>query len=133
MLVDFLSMFSNEQTLSGASVDSTKTIDLEKAGLSENGGWIYVRNVGAVTGLATVTLKGSDNNSTFANLVTVPVTDLTDGGGVNLPLPQGLPRYLKMVYAGTSMSGKVSAGFTLRVDSPRGKRIGDYEANPNFA
>ena len=48
-------------------------------------------------------------------------------------LPQGLPRYLKMVYAGTSMSGKVSAGFTLRVDSPRGKRIGDYEANPNFA
>ena len=133
MLVDFLSMFSNEQTLSGASVDSTKTIDLKKAGLSENGGWIYVRNVGAVTGLSTVTLKGSDNNSTFANLVTVPVTDLTDGGGVNLPLPQGLPRYLKMVYAGTSMSGKVSAGFTLRVDSPQGKRIGDYEANPNFA
>ena len=133
MLVDFLSMFSNEQTLSGASVDSTKTIDLKKAGLSENGGWIYVRNVGAVTGLSTVTLKGSDNNSTFANLVTVPVTDLTDGVGVNLPLPQGLPRYLKMVYAGTSMSGKVSAGFTLRVDSPRGKRIGDYEANPNFA
>ena len=133
MLVDFLSMFSNEQTLSGASVDSTKTIDLKKAGLSENGGWIYVRNVGAVTGLSTVTLKGSDNNSTFANLVTVSVTDLTDGGGVNLPLPQGLPRYLKMVYAGTSMSGKVSAGFTLRVDSPRGKRIGDYEANPNFA
>ena len=38
MLVDFLSMFSNEQTLSGASVDSTKTIDLKKAGLSENGG-----------------------------------------------------------------------------------------------
>ena len=133
MLVDFLSMFSNEQTLSGASVDSTKTIDLKKAGLSENGGWIYVRNVGAVTGLSTVTLKGSDNNSTFANLVTVTVTDLTDGGGVNLPLPQGLPRYLKMVYAGTFMSGKVSAGFTLRVDSPRGKRIGDYEANPNFA
>ena len=133
MLVDFLSMFSNEQTLSGASVDSTKTIDLKKAGLSENGGWIYVRNVGAVTGLSTVTLKGSDNNSTFANLVTVPVTDLTDGGGVNIPLTQGLPRYLKLAYAGTSMSGKVSAGFTLRVDSPRGKRIGNYEANPNFA
>ena len=133
MLVDFLSMFSNEQTLSGASTDSTKTIDLKKAGISENGGWIYVRNVGAVTGLTSVTLKGSEDKSTFANVVTVPAADLTDGGGVNIPLPQGLPRYLKLAYAGASMTGKVSAGFTLRVDSPRGKRIGDYEANPNFA
>ena len=48
-------------------------------------------------------------------------------------LQTALALFAERGYAGTSMSGKVSAGFTLRVDSPRGKRIGDYEANPNFA
>lgn len=133
MLVDYLSMFSDAQAISSTSTDSAKTLDLKKAGISEVGGWIYVRNVGAVTGLKSVTLKGSANGSTFADVMKVPVTDLTDGGGINIPLPQGLPQYLKLVYEGSSMSGKVSAGFTLAVESPRGKRIGNYEANPNFA
>lgn len=133
MVIDYLSMFSAEQTLSGASADSTKTLDIKKAGLSEDAGWVYVRNVGAVTGLSTVTLSGSTDGSSFKDVLTVPVTDLTDGGGVNIKLPQACPQYMKLVFKGTSMSGKVNAGITLRVDSPRGKRIGDYEANPNYA
>lgn len=132
MIVDFLSMFSAEQTLTGTKADSTKTLDIKKAGISNEGGYIYVRNVGAVTGLQTVTLAG-DDGSGFKDMLTATVTDLTDGGGVNIKIPQGCPQKLKLVYQGTSMSGKVNAGITLQIDSPRGKRIGDYEANPNHA
>lgn len=132
MIVDFLSMFSAEQTLSGTSVDSAKTLDIKKAGISNGGGYIYVRNVGAVTGLATVTLAG-DNGAGFKDMLTAAVTDLTDGGGINIKIPQGCPQKLKLVYKGTGMAGKVNAGITLQVDSPRGKRIGDFEANPNHA
>lgn len=138
MRVDYLSMFSKSQVLSAASADSD-VLDIQKAGISEGVGYIFVRNETAVTGLATVNLQGSDDNGEdddYADIVTSPVTDLTIGGGVNIPVPQGLPRYLKLVYkaaASSTLSGTVSAGFTLQVDSPRGKRIGDYEANPNFA
>lgn len=138
MRVDYLSMFSKSQVLSAASADSD-VLDIQKAGISEGVGYIFVRNETAVTGLATVSLQGSDDNGEdddYADIVTSPVTDLTIGGGVNIPVPQGLPRYLKLVYkaaASSTLSGTVSAGFTLQVDSPRGKRIGDYEANPNFA
>jgi hypothetical protein len=132
MHVDFLTMYANELTLSGASKDS-KVLDIGKAGISEGVGYIYVRNVGAVTGLSSVALQGSSDNSTFTEILSYKLTDLTDGGGINIPIPQGLPQYTKLVFAGTSMSGKVSAGVTLRPDSPRGKRIGDYEANPNYA
>ena len=138
MRVDYLSMFSKSQVLSAASADSD-VLDIQKAGISEGVGYIFVRNETAVTGLATVRLQGSDDNGEdddYADIVPFPVTDLTIGGGVNIPVPQGLPRYLKLVYkaaASSTLSGTVSAGFTLQVDSPRGKRIGDYEANPNFA
>ncbi len=132
MHVDYLSMYANELTLSGTSKDST-VLDISKAGISEGVGYIYVRNVGAVTGLTSVTLAGSADNSTFADVLSYTVTDLTDGGGINIPIPQGLPQYTKLTFKGTSMSGKVNAGVTLRLDSPRGKRIGDYEANPNYA
>ena len=132
MHIDALSMFSKSQTLSGASADST-VLDIAKAGISEGVGYIFVRAETELVGLSKVTLKGSADNSTFAEIVSYPFTDLTVGGGINMPIPQGLPRYLKLVYTGTSMSGKVNAGVTLRAESPRGKRIGDYEANPNFA
>jgi hypothetical protein len=132
MHVDFLTMYANELAISGASKDS-KVIDIGKAGISEGVGYIYVRNVGAVTGLDKVTLSGSSDNSEFTEVLSYKLTDLTDGGGINIPIPQGLPRYTKLVFTGTSMSGKVSAGVTLCAGSPRGKRIGDYEANPNYA
>lgn len=138
MRVDHLSMFSKSQVLSGASADS-EVLDIKKAGIAEGIGYIFVRNETAVTNLATVTLQGADDNGEdddWADIVTYPVTDLTIGGGVNIAVPQGLPQYLKLVYKATSsatLSGTVNAGFTLQVDSPRGKRIGDYEANANFA
>lgn len=131
MHVDFLSMYADEQQLSGQS-DSEKTLDISKAGVSEGVGYIYVRCVGACSGLTGVTLQGSDDGSTFTDVMTVMITDTTDGGGVNFAIPQGLPQYTKLVFNG-SPSGKVSAGITLRPDSPRGARIGDYDANPNYA
>ncbi len=132
MHVDYLSMYADELTLSGTSKDSS-VLDISKAGISEGVGYIYVRNVGAVTGLDSVTLSGSADNTTFADVLTYKVTDLTDGGGINIPIPQGLPQYTKLVFKGTGLAGKVSAGVTLRPESVRGKRIGDYAANPNYA
>ena len=135
MRVDHLSMFSKSQVLSGSSADSD-VLDIQKAGIAEGIGYIFVRNETAVTNLATVTLQGSDDNDEWADIVTYPVTDLTIGGGVNIAVPQGLPRYLKLVYTATTsteLTGTINAGFTLQVDSPRGKRIGDFEANPNYA
>ena len=99
----------------------------------------FMSSLICLCGCFTACSGNSDDNGEdddYADIVTFPVTDLTIGGGVNIPVPQGLPRYLKLVYkaaASSTLSGTVSAGFTLQVDSPRGKRIGDYEANPNFA
>ena len=134
MVVDFLNLFSSEQVLSDSGADSTNTLDIGKAGLNEGQAYVFVRGLTALTGLTSVTLKGSADNTTYAEILTVKPTDLTIGGGCQFPLPQGLPRYLKLTYAGTSMSSvKVDAGITMHPDSPRGKRIGDYEANPNYA
>lgn len=132
MHVDFLSMYASELELSGTSKDSS-TLDIAAAGISEGVGYIYVRNVGAVTGLSSVSLSGSTDGKTFTEVLSYTLTDLTDGGGINIPIPQGLPQYTKLVFKGTAMSGTVNAGVTLRPDSPRGKRIGDYDANPNYA
>lgn len=130
MRLDTSVMFSDEQTLSGASADSTNTIDMGAAGIAETQCFVVVRNIGAVTGLASVALKGTTDDTTWKTVVSADVTDLTDGGGVALRVPQGCPSKVKLVYTGTSMSGKVTAGFTLQTPSPRGKRIGDYAANP---
>lgn len=129
MRFDVTTMFSEEQTLSGASTDS-KVLDMGAAGLAETHLFVAVRNIGPVTGLASVALKGSSDGSTWKTINSVEVTDLTDGGGASLVLPQGCPSQLKLVYTGTSMSGKVTAGITLQAPSPRGKRIGDYAMNP---
>lgn len=129
MRFDATTMFSDEQALSGATADS-KVLDLGAAGLAETHMFVAVRNIGPVTGLASVALKGSSDGTTWKTINSVEVTDLTDGGGATLVMPQGCPSQLKLVYTGSSMSGKVTAGFTLQAPSPRGKRIGDYEMNP---
>lgn len=130
MIIDSLTMFSNAQKVTGAG-DSEKTLDLQGAGISEGVGYLYVRgDENGLSGLTDVTLQGSDDGSTFTDIAKYTVTD--DTFGVNAPLPQGLPRYIKLSYGGTP-TANITAGITLRPSSPKGKRIGDYEANPNYA
>lgn len=128
MRLDALSMFSDEQAITGTSVDSTKTLDILGAGVSEVEFFLMARFTDEAHGCKKVALMGSDDKSTFTEVTSQGVTDNTEGAGVTMRLPQGCPRYLKVVYTGTSMKGKVTCGLTLCAPSPRGKRIGDFQA-----
>ena len=74
-------------------------------------------------------LTGSGLTVGICSVAKTTVSDTTDGAGVSIRLPQGCPRYLKLVYTGTTLGGKATAGITLQTPSPRGKRLGDYAAN----
>ena len=128
MRLDTQCMFSDAQSLSSTSTTSTNTLDLQGAGIAENEAFVVVRFEGT-HGCTAVDLQGSENNSDFASVVKTAVSDTTDGAGVSIRLPQGCPRYLKLVYTGTTLGGKATAGITLQTPSPRGKRLGDYAAN----
>lgn len=128
MRLDKQSMFSDGQTISGTSTESS-VLDIAAAGIAEAEAYIVARFDTATHGCSAVELKGSDDNSTFVTYGKMAISDTTAGAGANFRVPQGLPRYLKLVYTGTAMTGKVTAGFTLQAPSPRGKRIGDYAAN----
>lgn len=128
MRLDTQCMFSDAQSLSGTSANSTNTLDLQGAGIAENEAFVVVRFAGS-HGCTAVDLQGSEDNSEFASVVKTAVSDTTEGAGVSIRLPQGCPRYLKLVYTGTTLGGTVTAGVTLQTPSPRGKRLGDYAAN----
>ena len=129
MRFDFLTMFSDDQALTGSSADSTKTIDMKTAGIAENELFVAARFTDNAHGCTKLAVMGSDDGNTFREVSSTAVTDTTAGAGVSVRLPQGCPRHLKLVYTGGSMKGKVTAGITLQAPSPRGKRIGDYAAN----
>lgn len=126
-------MFSDAQELSSTETEATNVVDIANAGLVEGEAFIAVRVIEGTNGggLKGVALQGSTDNSEFKDLITVAVPEVTDPtpGGVNIKIPQGCPRYLKLKYTGEELSGKVTAGITLAVDSAVGKRIGDFEAN----
>lgn len=128
MRLDMQSMFFDAATLSNTSVASTAK-DIKAAGIAEAEAFVVVRFDTATHGATKVELQGSADNTTYAVLNAMAVSDTTAGAGVNLRIPQGCPRYLKLVVTGASMTGKVTAGVTLQAPSPRGKRIGDYAAN----
>ena len=129
MRLDILSMFSDGQTISSTSTTSTKTLDIGKAGFVESKAYVVATFDTASHGCTAVDLQGSADGETFASVLRAAVSDTTAGASVNIPVPQGCPRYLKLVYTGANMQGKVTAGVTLQAPSPRGHRIGDYEAN----
>lgn len=128
MRLDTQTMFSDKQELTGSSLVGAKVIDNSFNGFAEAECFVAVRAQTALVGLTSVELQGSANNSEWAVLTSAAVKDLTEGAGVNMRVPQGCPRYLRLVYKGASMSGTVTAGVTLCAGSPRGARIGDYEA-----
>ena len=134
MIVNHLDMFSKEQTLSGSGGNSTTTLDIKKAGINDSCLYVFVQLVTAGTGLSGVTLAHSADGTTFSNVLTAYPPAVTAGTMFCFPVPQGMKRYIKLVYAGSEMSSvKVNAGFTAHPDSPVGARIGDFAANPNYA
>lgn len=128
MRLDSLATFFDAKALSGAQVAST-AMDIGAAGIAEAEAYVVARFDTDAHGATEVVLQGSADNATFKTVTAQAVTDTTAGAGVNLRLPQGCPRYLKLVVNGASMKGAVNAGITLAAPSPRGHRIGDYAAN----
>ena len=128
MRLDTLSMFFDAKALSGTAVSSS-VMDVAGAGIAEAEAFVVANFDTDTHGATEVVLQGSEDNATFKTVAARAVTDTTAGAGVNLRIPQGCPRYLKLVVNGASMKGNVTAGVTLQAPSPRGKRIGDYAAN----
>lgn len=129
MRFDSLSMYSDGQTLSNSSVDSTNTLETGK-GIGATGSVIVVRFDSDAHGCTSVELHCDPaGGSAFKVYGTHAVMDTTAGTGVTIPLPDDLKGKTKLVYKGASMKGKVTAGIVLRAPSARGSRIGDYAAN----
>lgn len=121
--------FSVDQTLTGTSADSTNTIDLGKAVISEGQSFVVVTALADIGDDAAVELKGSDDNSTFVSLAKRSFTTGKAGDQVVLAIPPGCPRYLKLTYTATALAGTVHAGITLAATSMPGRQIIDFDAN----
>lgn len=113
--------------LSAASNDSTNTIDFDQDQLLSVPLALVVLIAGSGTTAkeTTFTVKGSDNNTTFTDLLSfkVPEAEMVDGKHINYLMPLSLPRYVKLTVAPTAADSgvKVSAFFTVSPDTPREK------------
>lgn len=128
MRLDMQAMFFDAKALSGATVTSD-VLDVKGAVMAELTAYAVARFSNDTHGVTSVELQGSADGSTYVVIGAHAVTDTTAGAGVNIPVPQGCPKYLKMVVKGASMAGTVTGGITLAAPSPRGHRIGDFAAN----
>ena len=128
MRLDQQAMFFDAKALSGATVTSD-ALDVKGAVMAELTAYAVARFSNDTHGVTSVELHGSADNSAYVVIGAHAVTDTTAGAGVNIPVPQGCPQYLKMVVKGASMAGTVTGGITLAAPSPRGARIGDFAAN----
>ena len=128
MRLDHQAMFFDGKALSGTTVNSD-VIDAKGAVMAELTAYAVARFSNDTHGVTSVELQGSADNSTFVAIGAHAVTDTTAGAGVNIPVPQGCPQYLRLVVKGASMAGTVTGGITLAAPSPRGFRIGDFAAN----
>ena len=118
MRFDTLSTFCEAQTLTGASVDSTNTLDLGKNEIAE-AQQAYV--VITVTTKVTVALASSNDGTTFTTVAAVDLPANSDVGTQKvLVIPPGCGRYLKLVATGTDLAGAISAGVTLCAQSVKG-------------
>lgn len=121
--------FSVAQALSGATADSTNTLDLGNAVVAEGPLYVCGTIVEESVDDLKMTLQTSSNNSDWRDVASIAFGSKAVGTQRALVVPQGCDRYLKIVYSGTSMAGKVSAGMTLAVNSPQGKRLENFAAN----
>lgn len=132
MRFDNLSMFSDAQAFTGAGADSTKIVDLGKNGLG-NPPHCYVTILvsEAFSGAATITLKGSDDKSVWKDVLSTGALAkeaLVAGTILNLPIPFGHPRYLKLNVSGTSLTaGTITAGIQLAPQTQIDKTVFESE------
>ena len=122
--------FSVAQTLTGATADSANTLDLGNAVVAE--GPLYVCGTiieESVDDLKMTLQTSANGSSSWRDVGAIAFGSGAAGTQRALVVPQGCDRYLKLVYSGTTMKGKVSAGMTLAVNSPQGKRLENFAAN----
>ena len=119
-MIDYQLIFSDKQTL--AAGDSTNTLD-QKYKWNQACGFLQVIGHG-VTGATsvTVTLKESDDNSTWESRETQTFSDIAalNKGLTAMALLRPLKRYVKLTYAigGTVSAGTITAYLTNKVTSP---------------
>lgn len=119
-MIDAQLIFSDKQTL--AAGDSTNTLD-QKYKWNQACGFLQVIGHG-VTGATsvTVTLKESDDNSTWESRETQTFGDIAalNKGLTAMALLRPLKRYVKLTYAigGTVSAGTITAYLTNKVESP---------------
>lgn len=111
--VDALLSFG-ELALSEAGTELPNTLDLNVAQTERMSVKVQVAEAAAGGTSVTVTLKGSDNGSSFTTIgaaKTVALAGLTEGAEIALPIPDGLNnRYLKVevTKSGTFTKGKLT-------------------------
>lgn len=122
MRFDTLSTFCEAQTLTGASVDSTNTLDLGKNEIAEaQQAYVVITVTTKVTAAANVALASSNDGTTFTTVAAVDLPANSDVGTQKvLVIPPGCGRYLKLVATGTALAGAISAGVTLCAQSVKG-------------
>ena len=132
MRFDSLSMFCDAQAFTGSGKDGDKIVDLGKNGLG-NPPHCYVTILvsEAFSGAATITLKGSDDKSAWKDILStgsMAKEALVAGTIINLPVPFGHPRYLKLNVEGTSLTaGTITAGIQLAPQTPIEKTVFESE------
>jgi len=119
-MIDSQLIYSDKQTL--AAGDSTNTIDF-KYKYNGTGGFIQLigHQVAGATGI-TVTVKDSDDGSTWRDRETQTFNDINalNSSQCAIALARPLRRFTKLTYAvaGTVSGGSITAFITNQVESP---------------
>ena len=127
MFIDSSLEFCKELALSATSQDSTNTLDLGDTQLLSVPLALVVLVSGSPSTAkeTTVSVQGSDNNSTFAEVMSfkIPEAEMVDGKHINMLMPLGFPRYIKLTIKPTAAdsNAKVTAFLTTSPDTPREK------------
>lgn len=119
-MIDAQLLFSDKQTF--AAADSTNTID-QKYDFNNAGGFIQIIGHGIAGATAiTVTVKESDDGSTWVNRETQTFSDMAavNAGQCAIAMGKPLKRFCKLTYAATGSitGGTVTAFLTNKIISP---------------
>lgn len=127
MFIDSSLEFCKELALSAVSQDSTNILDLGDTQLLSVPLALVVLVSGSPSTAkeTTVSVQGSDNNSTYAEVMSfkIPGAEMVDGKHINMLMPLSFPRYLKLTIKPTAAdsNAKVTAFLTTSPDTPREK------------
>lgn len=127
MFMDSSLEFCKDLALDSTSKDSTNILDLGDTQLLSVPLALVVLVSGSPSTAkdTTVSVQGSEDNSAYKEVMSfkIPETEMVDGKHINMLLPLGFPRYLKLTIKPTAAdsNAKVSAFLTTSPDTPREK------------